>query len=242
MKTSNKLVVAAGALVLGALATYDAALHAEYRTGNYKNPLHNYQTLGLRNFDAVRVPAAGELNVKIESGPFAVHISQEAAEFVRVTQQGKTLAVTVAYPKEWKWLGRQEAVLISCPALKSLTAAGTYTVAGQPQLDGLRAGGEVQVQGFRQDSLTLRQERSSQIKLVGNTLGWLAATAGTSPGSQSGLTIGADNRIQAANVTIAHRGRLDLAAAIPRLRHQFSDSASVVLSGAAVRSLGTASK
>ena len=56
MKTSNKLFVAAVALVLGSLATYDAALRAEYRSGHYKDPLHNYQALGLRNFDAVSVP------------------------------------------------------------------------------------------------------------------------------------------------------------------------------------------
>ena len=36
MKTSNKLFVAAVALVLGLLATYDVALRAEYRTGHYK--------------------------------------------------------------------------------------------------------------------------------------------------------------------------------------------------------------
>ena len=35
MKTSNKLFVAAVALVLGSLATYNVALRAEYRTGHH---------------------------------------------------------------------------------------------------------------------------------------------------------------------------------------------------------------
>ena len=240
MKTSNQLFAAAVALVLGSLATYDAALHAEYRTGNYKNPLHSYQALGLRNFDAVRVPSVGGLRVKITAGPFAVHISKEAADYVRVTQRGQQLFVTVAYPTKPEPLGRREAVVISCPRLAALSTAGTYTVAGQAPRGQRQAGGEVVVQSFRQDSLTLQQEQSSQVHLVGNTLGWLRATAGTRPGSEPELNIDADNRIQAADLTVGHRGHLVLATAVPRLRYQLSDSVSVVLTGAAARSLGPA--
>ena len=237
MKTSNKLFVAAVALVLGSLATYDAALRAEYRSGHYKDPLHNYQALGLRNFDAVSVPSASGLRVKIVAGPFAVRVSKDAADYVRVTQRGQRLLVTLAYPEKPESLGRQEAVVITCPRLASLITVGTYTVAGKAPLGPRQAGGEVEIQGFRQDSLTLRQEQSNQIRLVGNTLAWLRATAGARPGSEPGLGIGADNHIQAADLTIDHRGHLDLATAIPRLRYQFSDSATVVLTGAAARSL-----
>jgi hypothetical protein len=237
MKTSNKLFVAAVALVLGSLATYDAALRAEHRTGHYKDPLRNYQALGLRNFDAVSVPSASGLQVKVVAGPFAVHVSKEAADYVHVTQRGRQLLVTLAYPEKPESLGRQQAVVITCPRLVALTTEGTYTVAGKPQLARIEAGGEVEIQGFRQDSLTLRQDQSNQIRLAGNTLGWLRATAGTRPGSEPNLEIGADNHIQAADLTISHRGHLNLTTAIPRLRYQFSDSATVVLTGAAARSL-----
>lgn len=237
MKTSNKLCVAALALVLGALATYDAALRAEYRTGHYKDPLRNYQALGLRNFDAVRVPSASGLRVKIMAGPFAVRVSKEAADYVRITQRGQLLLVTLAYPGKPEPLGRQEAVVIACPRLSALTTEGTYTVAGKDPLGQRQSGGEVEIQGFRQDSLALRQEQSSQIHLVGNTLRWLRATAGTRPGSEPELNIDADNHIQAAALTVGHRGHLVLATAIPRLRYQLSDSVSVVLSGAAARRL-----
>ena len=240
MKTSNKLFVAAVALVLGSLATYDAALRAEYRTGNYRNPLHHYQALGLRNFDAVTVPSASGLRVKVEAGPFAVRVSKAAADYVHVTQRGQELVVTLTYPEKSKSLGYATAVVITCPRLAAFTTEGTYTVAGKVPLAGIDAGGEVEIKGFQQDSLTLRQNLSNQVKLTGNTLGWLRATAGTRPGSQPGLNIEADNRIQAADLTINHRGRLDLAATIPRLRYQFSDSAIIALSGATARSLRSA--
>lgn len=239
MKTSNKIFVAALVLLLSSLTAYNVALRAEHRTGNYKDPLHNYTALALRNFEAVSVPSVSGLKVKIVAGPFAVRVNKEAADFVRVSQRGQQLLVSVAYPREFEYLGRQDAVVISCPRLAALTIDGTYTVSGQPPLSKLQTGGTVLVQGFRQDSLTLTQYRSNQIRLEGNTLSWLRAVAGTSPGSGPELQIGPDNRIQAADLTIGHQGRLELNTAIANLRHQFSDSATVMLSGGAARSLGT---
>lgn len=238
MKTSNKLFVAIFGLLLGSLVTYDVALRAEYRTGNFKDPLHNYNTLVYRNFNTVTVPSVSGLNVKIVAGPFAVRVNKNAADFVRVTQRGQQLLVAVEYPEKPGNLGREDVVVISCPRLAALTTDGTYTVAGKSPLDRLQTGGTVLVQGFRQDSLSLRQGRSNQIRLVGNTLGWLRAVAGSSPGSSPELEIGADNHIQAADLVIGHQGRLDLATAIPRLRQQFSDSATVTFSGAAAHGLG----
>ena len=238
MKTSNKIFVATLLLLLGSLTAFNLALRAEYRTGSYKDPLHNYTTMALRNFNTVAVPSASGLKVKIVAGPFAVRVNKDAADFVHVTQRGGQLLLTLDYPREPQYLGRQEAVVISCPRLAALTTNATYTVAGKPLVDGLQTGGTVVVQGFRQDSLTLRQERSNQIRLVGNALGWLRAVVGTSPGSGPELEIGPDNRIQAADLAIGHQGRLALSTAIPHLRQQFSDSATVTFSGAAARRLG----
>ena len=237
MKTSSKIFVATLLLLLGSLTAYNMALRHEFRQGTYKDPLHNYTALALRDFEVVTVPSASGLKVKIVAGPFAVRVNKEATDFVRVTQRGRQLLVTLNYLQEPQYLGRQEAVVISCPRLAALTTEGIYTVAGQPPLDKLQTGGTVLVQGFRQDSLTLHQNRSSQIRLEGNTLSWLRAVAGTRPGSGPELQIGPDNRIQAADLTIGHQGRLDLATAIPHLRQQFSDSATVTFSGAAVRGL-----
>jgi hypothetical protein len=239
MKTSNTLFVAAVALVLGSLATYDAALRAEYLTGHYKNPLHGYQALALRDFDAVNVPSVSGLRVKIESGPFAVRVAKEVAEYVNVTQRGQQLLVTVAYPDKPEWLGRQDAVIITCPRLTTLATEGTYTVAGKVPLEELRTGGEVEIKGFRQDSLMLRQYQNTQIQLVNNKLAWLQASDAPRINGEPRLTIGADNRIEAADLTMKSRGHLELATAIPQLRYQLADSVSVVLTGAAARSLST---
>ncbi|TDN40467.1 hypothetical protein E4631_10930 [Hymenobacter sp. UV11] len=237
MKTSTTLLLAALLVLLASLTAYNMALRAEYRSGTYKDPLRNYQTLALRNFDAVRVPSASGLNVKIVAGPFGVHVGKQAAAYVRITQQGQQLRVALAYPQQPEPLGRGETVIISCPQLAALTIEGTYSVAGKPQFNQLQAGGTVLVQGFRQDSLALRQDQSNQIRLAGNTLNQLRALVGTQAGSSPELEIGPDNRIQAASLTVNHQGRLDLKTVIPHLRYHFSDSATAVFSGPATRRL-----
>ena len=236
MKTSTSFLLAAALVLLASLTAYNMALRAEYRSGAYLNPLRNYRALAFRNFDTVSVPSAGEFGVKIVAGPFAVHVGHQAADYVRITQQGRQLRIALAYPQQPVPLGG-ETVIISCPRLAALTVVGTYSVAGQPQLTRQQAGGTVLVQGFRQDSLALRQERSNQIRLAGNTLGRLRAVVGTLASSEPSLEIGPDNHIQAASLTINHRGRLDLKTAISHLSYHFSDSATVVFSGPATRRL-----
>ena len=239
MKTSNKIFVAALVLLLSSLTAYNVALRAEHRTGNYKDPLHNYTALALRDFDEINVPSASSLNVKIEAGPFGVHVGKNVAEYVRVTQLGQRLTINLAFPKESKWLGADDAVVITCPRLQSLATDGVYTAAGKTILERMGQDCDIVVKGFVQDSLTLQQDRASEVKLEGNTLKWLHAVAGISPGSGSGLQISKDNRIQAADLAIGRQGHLNLATGIASLRHQFSDSASVTFSGGAARSLST---
>ena len=237
MKTSNKLFVATVGLVLGSLVTYDAALRAEYLTGHYKDQLHNYDALAFRNFDEIAVPAASAANVKIVAGPFAVHVNKDAAEFVRVTQQGEQLTVALAYPKEWENLGHGPAVVISCPRLQTLTTDGVYTIAGKPQVKKKDSRCEVTVQGFSQDSLTVQQDHASSVRLVGNTLARLRAVTGASVGSGPQLALDQDNHIQAATLAMDHQSRLELKTAIPELRYQLSDSTTATFSGAAARGL-----
>jgi hypothetical protein len=240
MKTSNKLFVAVVGLVLGSLGAYDAALRAEYRTGHYKDPFANYNALALRNFDAIAVPAASAVSVKIVAGPFAVHVHKDAAEYVHLTQQGQRLTIALDYPKESKFLGFEETVVISCPQLRQLTTDGVFTIAGQTRLKKRVEYGnsnDVIVQGFSQDSLLVQQDHAGSVELIGNTLGQLRAVVGTSVGSGPVLKVDAGNRIQNAMLAMGHQSQLDIRTSIPQLRYQLSDSTKVTFAGAAVQHL-----
>ncbi|WP_046244567.1 hypothetical protein [Hymenobacter terrenus] len=244
MKNSLKFLTAAGLLLLGSLTAYNAALHTEYTRGSYRDTQasrsRDYTKLALNNFTKVAVPAAAVISVKIMPGPYEVWVKKEAAEFVHITQQGQQLTVAVALPEAQKNLAASETVLIQCPRLSSLTTDGVYTIAGKPQANKTNSRGRVVVQGFVQDSLTMRQDRASSVQLENNKLGYLRAVAGASLGSGSTLKVSKENAIEAADLAIEHQSRLELGSAIPKLHYQFSDSATAVFSGGGARSLNGA--
>jgi hypothetical protein len=236
MKTSNKLFVAAVALVLGSLATYDAALRAEYRTGHYKDPLHNFTKQAGTAFDAVEVPAGLYFRVKIEAGPAGVWVNKKATDYVCIRQHGRTLAVTLTDPKEEHFLGGQPHVIIHCPQLQQLTTDAPYPAA-QRQAHRNSPGGEVVVRNFNQDSLRVNQRWAGTVTLESNNLRQLRAVAGATAGSGPKLEVAGTNNIQAADLAINHQSGLALKTRIPQLRYQFSDSATVTFSGAAAQGL-----
>jgi hypothetical protein len=235
MKTSNKLLIAAVALVLGCVLTYDVTLRAEYLTGHYKDPFQHYTKQANVGFDAVEVPAGVYFRVEVESGPAGVWVNKDAAEYVRIRQTGRTLAVTMTDPNEEHFLSGRPHVIIHCPQLHTLTTDSPYPVAKRKAHTG--PGGEVEVRNFNQDSLRVDQRWAGNVKLAGNTLRQLRAVAGTAAGSKAELEIDGNNRIQAADLAINHQSKLALGTKIPQLRYQFSDSASVTFGGTAAAAL-----
>ncbi|WP_375418693.1 hypothetical protein [uncultured Hymenobacter sp.] len=237
MKTSTKFLTAALALLLGALAAFNLSLRAEYARGTYKDPLRNTTTLKFSGFTEVSVLSASALKVRIVAGPYSVRLSDQAAEFVQVSQQGRRLRVTLAFPEGRQYLGGGDVLTITCPQLRQLSASARYLVEGKLLTDRENRGGSVRVQGFRQDSLTLRQDHATRIELAGNQLGYLRAGAGASPGSHPVLLIGSDNRIQAADLMMQACSVLEQETRIERPHYVFGDSTKVSFSGSALGGL-----
>lgn len=238
MKTSNKLFVAAVALVLGSLATYDAALRAEYRTGHYKDPLQNYTKQPSAAFDAMEVPAGLYFRVEIEAGPAGVWVNKEATKYVRLHQHGRTLAVTLANPAEEHFLRGQAHVIIHCPRLQQLTTAVLNPAAKRKDYRN-DPSSEVLVRNFNQDSLRVSQRGAGTVTLDSNNLRQLHAVAAAPGRSTAILEVKDTNHIQAAHLAIEHQSRLALNTRISQLSYHFSDSATVSFGGTAAQSLGS---
>ncbi|MBF9219942.1 hypothetical protein [Hymenobacter ruricola] len=241
MKTSNKWLLAALLLLLGSLTAYNMGLRAEYAKGTYKDPAQTTTALNFKNFSEVDVQAASQMGVKIVAGPYGVRLNKQAEKYVKVTQQGQRLTVRLAFPEQQESLGgRQGVVIISCPQLRQLTAGAAYQVKGKVLTD--KAPGydrALRVEGFRQDSLWVRQDLGSQVEMANNQLGYLRAETGRSPGSRSVLHIANTNRIQAADLNVQRLAELKLeAGGIKQLRTHFGDSAQATLTGAGLSNLG----
>ncbi|HEX8326809.1 MAG TPA: hypothetical protein VF629_04665 [Hymenobacter sp.] len=239
MKTSNKWLLAALLLLLGSLSAYNMGLRAEHTKGAYKDPKRNTTTLNLKDFSQIDVQAASAMNVNVVAGPYGVRLNKDAEKYVKLTQQGARLTVSLAFPDEQQLLGSRETLTISLPRLTQLTASGTYAVNGKPRREKAYRGRHVRIEGFRQDSLLLLQDHGTQVDLANNQLGYLRAEAGRTPGSHSVLHIASSNRILGASLNVQHQGELQLeAGGISTLRTQFGDSARATLTGAGLRSLG----
>lgn len=239
MKTSNKWLLAALLLLLGSLTAYNRDLRAEYARGAYKNPLLSTTALNFKDFTEVDVPAASLLGVRVVAGPYGVRVNKAAEKYVRVTQQGTRLIVALAFPEDVKHMERTEAVTISLPRLRQLTAGGAYSAAGKLLTERRGQGGHVQIDGFRQDSLRVQPDLGARLNLTGNQLGYLRADAGRTPGSHPVLCLDGRNRIGVADLHVQSQGELQLeTGGIGQLRTAFGDSARATLSGAGLRSLG----
>jgi hypothetical protein len=239
MKNSSKYLLAAVLVLLASITAYNMALRTEYRKGDYKNPLRGYVSQNFRDFTEVSVPASHTVSVKLVRGPFGVRLHPGAAEYVHLRQQGNKLIITASFPDRPRYFGRAETVVISCPRLAVLGTDAVDEEAGKPVVSKYYGSSQrVLVQGFAQDSLTVRQDRGTRVELAGNQLGYLRAVAGPSLGSHAWLQLNADNHIAAADLTLGHQSELELTdLAIPQLRYHVADSAKVTLTGRALGSL-----
>lgn len=241
MKTSNKLLLTAVLFLLASLAAYNMTLKNEFNKGTYKDPYKNHTALSFRGFDELEINPGSICKVNISKGPYAVWVRSSAVDFVQVKQTGKRLRLDVAFPAEKGSPRNAPTLMISCPQLNVLSTNALYSVNGKPTIDKAIKPSQsfaVTVSGFAQDSLLVRQDNASIVKLVDNKLGLLRAVAGLSPGSGSSLQVLPSNRIIAANLDIRHKSQLILeGTTIPQLYYQFADSATATMSGATLSAL-----
>jgi hypothetical protein len=244
MKTSNLLLLSALIIFLVSLGIYNSALKAEYLTGNYKKPFKNYTVQNFKDFDEIEINAANQMDVNITSGTNAVRVAKNATDQIKITQKGKKLIINMVYPQDNRksWFN---SVMISCPKLVSVKTHAFYTNNGKRIIENENNEDnnnynyhEVTITGFKQDSLHIEQDNASKVILKNNNINWLSVLTGTTVNATPKLKIDKGNSIQKADMQIGEKTELDINNVyIPQLKYHFSDSAKVVLSGIALKSL-----
>ena len=241
MKTSNKLLMSALIIFVISLGIYNTALKAEYLTGNYKDPFKNFTTLNFKDFDAIQVNSASQVDVTINNGPCIVRMSKRSESHIKVSQHGKTLTIDVVYEKSNH---PSNELIISCPKLKFVKALGAYTDDDKKLIQNSKYDKNVPtlhdlvIRGFIQDSLLTEQDNLTHIILKDNNLKFLKSIVGITTGATPVLNIEKTNSIQKADLTVNQKSELRLDNIyIPQLTHQFGDSIQVSFSGNAVKNL-----
>ena len=238
MKTSNKLIIAGLLLLLISVIVYDYQIKAAYDSGSYKNPYREFTTLKFRDFDTVDVISSTAANVKFIQGPFKVSIDSSALEFVRVKQQGGRLQITVDFEHDYQYNPNPYVMVISCPKLSEANINAIYKANGKQVIDtavkeewNMR---RVLIEGFKEDSLSIRQDYASTVLLSNNNIGSIRIATGERTGSGSKLIILKNNSFRNATIDILNKSNFFLnEAVIQHLNYHIADSARMVVNGAA---------
>ena len=236
MKTSNKLILTALLLLLIALTAYNYLLKAEYDSGRYKDPDRNYITLKFKDFDTVDVNSTSAVNVKFIQGPFSVRVDADALGFTKIKQEGRRLKLNAVFERGYIQNFSPYVVIITCPNLAEVNANATF-IAGNKNItdtvyrDDWRMRQNL-IEGFKQDSLSIRQSYGSSIKLSGNHIRILNVVAGLNPRSISNTDILNNNQFQWATIDVLNRGKVTLSGKVTQyLKYHLADSAQMIFTG-----------
>ena len=238
MKASNKFLWAAALVTVFSLIVYDMLLRAEYRSENYSDPYRNFVALNFKDFDQLDLPSSTAANVKIVQGPFRVQMDKYAAEFVRVSQEGKRLQIKASFEGSYYTTSSEYILLISCPKLLVLNANASYQANNAEVTDTIVRDDwnmrRILIDGFHQDSLWIIQDYGSTVVLANNHIRAIHALIGKSPRSGSNLIIRDNNEFGKTDLDIQNSSKLFLEnARILELNIQLGDKSKLIVTGKA---------
>ena len=236
MKTSNKFLILITIVIIGFMVIYDNDLKAEYLKGDFKNPLRNMETLSIKDFTNIDHRSADMIDASIAYGPeFVIRVSKDLKNRVLITKQGKTLVIKyTGNPAENLYFS--PGITIICPRLDSITTTGN----DEPlkYIENKEVVGDVDVIGFTQPKMVVNAHRLTQIEMKNNKIENIQAVVGDNSNLVGSLNINTTNHFKLANIKVNGTSELKLANPnITTLEHSFSDSASLILSGSALRLL-----
>jgi hypothetical protein len=238
MKASSKFLLAAACITLLSLVVYDLLLRAEYRSGNYSDPYRNFVTLSYKDFDTLDLPSSTAANVKIVQGPFSIRLDRDASDFVQLKKEGHRLQISAAFAGNYLSTTHQFILIISCPRLSSIMANAGYLSNNTEVTDTIVREDwnmrQVWIEGFRQDSLQIRQDYGSTVVLANNHIRAISAQIGKSPRSGSSLIIQDNNEFSSADLDIQNNSKLYLDnASIKNLNILLGDKSKMIITGKA---------
>ena len=237
MKTSNKFLILITIVIISFMVIYDNDLKAEYVKGDFKSRFHNMEQLSIKDFHNIDILSADVIDVTIEKGPkFAVWVNKNFKDDIKLYKQGKTLMIKYTGPAE-QYNYYSGAIIITCPQLDSLTTTAN-TAQKVEKFQSNTYVGDIDVIGFDQQKMVLKANRLTQIELKNNKIENMQAVIGNNSNDIGSLNINSSNQIKLANIKVNGISELKMSnPKITTIEHSFSDSASLILSGSALRLL-----
>lgn len=221
MKTSNKLLIAILILVIISMVSFDMALRAEYKKGDYKSPYYNMVPVPVKDFDAIEDYTSYNTYTDVTTGDNCqIFISKEAQNNLIFTVKNRVLKISFKQATGKENLAY--AIHIKCPRLNGLKRALT---------DGAKIiydSGNLTLGIFNQDSVRLENSAPGIINLTPVDVKKVKVIMWDGL-----LNIGGNGNADTANFDIRNGSRLNIGKIkMRKINYKLDDNAQVTLSGA----------
>lgn len=230
MKTSNKLLLAIGLIILACLVGYNFALKKEFDKGDFRSPYYGMHQIKLSNFTAIKNDAANMTGVRIQYGSsYGVWVKTDLEDKLSITKQGNTLIIKYTGDGNERH-SYNDGVIVVCPAIDSVVANAFLNKVTSEGINSYRAYITTDIIGFKQHTMSVTAAPYTRIALAQDTLNQLNTQVGGATTSGSELEIASDNKIGHADLRVSGKNTLTLnGTSIASCTNHISDSASVTL-------------
>lgn len=235
MKTSNKLLLAIGLIILACLVGYNFALKKEYDKGEFRSPFYGMHKLNLGDFKTINNRAANVMSIQIKhDATYQVWVRPEVEGMIKITSDGYTLSVN--YTKEVQPnIYYDNPIIVTCPQIDSVVTDGPTVKENQQAIDNYNPYIRTKVEGFTQPHLGVKANNRTLITLDNNKFNRLNTLLGDNKGGRGFLTITDNNKINFANFNVKGKSELKLYGhGVTRSSNHISDSASISLNHGAL--------
>jgi hypothetical protein len=241
MKTSNKLLLLLGIIIVSSLIFYNFGLRAEYIKGEYKSRFYQMTNKKIEGFTSIENNASN-LYVRIEQGDkFAVWFKNDVKNKIKFSKKNNTLIIDFKKENDEDDYFREENLIIICPRLENLISKKLYSdgnIKDKKSAKYYIPEGDITVYGFNQDKFNLLVNSLTEVNLEGNKFKNLTAKVGDDKSSIGTLNIKNNNEINNLGVDVKGKSILNLKNPLIKIAQlQLSDSANVNLSGRTLKLL-----
>ena len=171
-------------------------------------------------------------------GPFSVRVDADALSFTNIKKEGRLLKINAVFERGYIQNFNPYIVIISCPKLAEVKANAIFIAGHKNIIDTVYRDDwsmrQNLIEGFKEDSLSIRQIYGSSIRLSGNYIRVLNIVAGINTGSFSKTDILNNNHFQWASIDVLNRSKVMLGGKVVQyLNYHLADSAQMIFTGSA---------
>ncbi len=234
MKTSNKLLLAIGLIIMACLVGYNFALKKEYNKGEFRSPFYGMKKIEPGTFKAIENNAANIVGITVLPGrDCRIYGNTDVVKNITFKNQGGVLQIN--YIDDGSERRSDGSVFVTCPILDSLVTNAFLNKETKEGIDRYQPYLKNEINHFTQPALKVKVGNYTRINLEKTTLDNLYAVVGGQKTFNAALRIDFFSNIKQADLNVPGTNIIELySPRIGSITNHISSDAQVLLSNGAL--------